>query len=47
MNANENQIVVCQPNEAVRPDVRLGNETAWLAQEQIIQKGPALLPRVN
>ena len=35
MNANENQIVVYQPNETVRLDVRLENETVWLTQEQI------------
>ncbi len=27
MTASENQIVVCQPNETVRLDVRLENET--------------------
>ena len=35
MNADENQIVVYQPNETVRLDVRLENETVWLTQEQI------------
>ena len=35
MNAGENQIVVYQPNETVRLDVRLENETVWLTQEQI------------
>ena len=35
MNANENQIVVYQPNETVRLDVRLENETVWLTQEQM------------
>ena len=30
-----NQIVVYQPNETVRLDVRLENETVWLTQEQI------------
>ena len=35
MTANENQIVVYQPNETVRLDVRLENETVWLTQEQI------------
>ncbi|MBO6167593.1 MAG: virulence RhuM family protein [Kiritimatiellae bacterium] len=35
MNASENQIVVYQPNETVRLDVRLENETVWLTQEQI------------
>ena len=35
MTAVENQIVVYQPNETVRLDVRLENETVWLTQEQI------------
>ena len=35
MTASENQIVVYQPNETVRLDVRLENETVWLTQEQI------------
>ena len=35
MTANENQIVVYQPNETVRLDVGLENETVWLTQEQI------------
>ena len=35
MNAGENQIVVYQPNETVRLDVRLENETVWLTQAQL------------
>ena len=35
MNANKNQIVVYQPNETVRLDVRLENETVWLTQSQM------------
>ena len=35
MTTNENQIVVYQPNETVRLDVRLENDTVWLTQEQI------------
>ena len=35
MSANENQIVVYQPNETVRLDVRLENETVWLTQSQM------------
>lgn len=35
MAANENQIVVYQPNETVRLDVRLENETVWLTQSQM------------
>ena len=31
----QNQIVVYQPNETVRLDVRLENETVWLTQEQM------------
>ena len=36
MTANENQIVVYQPNETVRLDVRLENETVWLTQKLIV-----------
>ncbi len=35
MDAAENQIVVYQPNETVRLDVRLENKTVWLTQGQI------------
>ena len=35
MAASENQIVVYQPNETVRLDVRLENETVWLTQSQM------------
>ena len=35
MSASENQIVIYQPNETVRLDVRLENETVWLTQGQI------------
>ena len=37
MTANENQIVVYQPNETVRLDVRLENETVWLNRLQMAQ----------
>ena len=37
MSANENQIVVYQPNETVRLDVRLENETVWLTQAQLCE----------
>ena len=37
MNADENQIVVYQPNETVRLDVRLENETVWLNRHQMAQ----------
>jgi len=36
MTANENQIVVYQPNETVRLDVRLENETVCLSQKLIV-----------
>ena len=32
MNAGENQIVVYQPNETVRLDVRFENEAVWLTE---------------
>ncbi len=35
MSTADNQIVVYQPNETVRLDVRLENETVWLTQEQM------------
>ena len=35
VNETENQIVVYQPNETVRLDVRLENETVWLTQDQM------------
>ena len=34
---SENQIVVYQPNETVRLDVRLENETVWLNRHQMAQ----------
>ena len=35
METADNQIVVYQPNETVRLDVRLENETVWLTQSQM------------
>ena len=35
MTPNENQIVVYQPNETVRLEVRLENETVWLNQSKL------------
>ncbi len=35
MTNAENQIVVYQPNETIRLDVRLENETVWLTQAQL------------
>ena len=37
MDKAENQIVVYQPNETVRLDVRLENETVWLTQLKIAE----------
>ncbi|MBP1588739.1 MAG: virulence RhuM family protein [Kiritimatiellae bacterium] len=37
MTTNENQIVVYQPNETVRLDVRLENDTVWLTQAQLCE----------
>ena len=37
MSASENQIVVYQPNETVRLDVRFENETVWLTQLKIAE----------
>ena len=33
----ENQIVVYQPNETIRLDIRLENETLWLTQERMCE----------
>ena len=47
----QNQIVVYQPNETVRLDVRLENETVWLTQEQIANlfgtKRPAITKHLS
>ena len=37
MESAENQIVVYQPNETVRLDVRLENETVWLNQARLAE----------
>ena len=37
MSVSENQIVVYQPNETVRLDVRLENDTVWLTQAQLCE----------
>ena len=51
MDTTENQIVVYQPNETVRLDVRLENETVWLTQEQIANlfgtKRPAITKHLS
>ena len=47
----ENQIVVYQPNETMRLDVRLEDETVWLTQEQIASlfgtKRPAITKHLS
>ena len=35
MSEAKNEIVVYQPNETMRLDVRLENETVWLTQSQM------------
>ena len=37
VTSGENQIVVYQPNETIRLDVRLENESVWLTQSQMGQ----------
>ena len=37
VTSGENQIVVYQPNETIRLDVRLENETVWLNRHQMAQ----------
>ena len=37
MKGNENQIVVYQPDEVMRLEVRLENETVWLTQSQMAE----------
>ena len=37
MTTNENQIVVYQPDETVRLDVRFDNDTVWMPQPQIAE----------
>ena len=37
MNESKNEIVVYQPNDTMRLDVRLQNETVWLSQEQMVE----------
>ena len=37
MNANENQIIVYQPNGVMKIDVRFDGETVWLLQAQIAE----------
>jgi len=35
MNKNQNEIILYQPNDAVKLEVRIENETVWLTQAQI------------
>ena len=47
----ENEIIIYQPDETIKLDVRLENETVWLTQEQIAQlfgtKRPAITKAFN
>ena len=47
MSASENQFVVYQPNETVRRDVRLENETLWLTQSQLSERKPYVRGKVT
>ena len=35
MTTNENEIVVYEPDETIRLDVRLDDDTVWLTQNQM------------
>lgn len=47
----ENEIVLYQPNEAIRLEVRMANESVWLTQQQIAMlfgvKQPAISKHLN
>ena len=51
MSEVKNEIVVYQPNETMRLDVRLEKETVWLTQEQIANlfgtKRPAITKHLS
>ena len=47
MTNAENQIVVYQPNETMRLDVRLENETVWLTQAQIASRFGTRRPAIT
>ena len=51
MNTTQNEIVLYQPNESVKLDVRIENETVWLTQAQIAElfgtKRPAITKHLN
>ena len=36
MNTNQNEIILYQPNESVKLDVRIEHETVWLTQAQMV-----------
>lgn len=42
----ENEIVVYQPNETVRVDVRLETESVWLTQSQLSERRPNVKAKV-
>ena len=37
METAKSEIVGCQPNDTMRLDVRLQDETVWLSQEQMVK----------
>ena len=47
----ENEIVLYQPNDAIRLEVRMANESVWLTQQQIAMlfgvKQPAISKHLN
>jgi len=36
MNTNQNEIILYQPNESIKLDVRIEHETVWLTQAQMV-----------
>jgi len=37
MNTNQNEIILYQPNESIKLDVRIEDETVWLSQSQMVE----------
>ena len=51
MNTNQNEIILYQPNESIKLDVRIDQDTVWLTQAQIAllfgTKRPAITKHLN
>lgn len=51
IRVQENEIVLYQPNNAIRLEVRMANESVWLTQQQIAMlfgvKQPAISKHLN